>query len=69
VQKTAEPIEMQFGTLSRVGPGKHVLDGMHNGATCRIRLSGPCVAAMRTYVKLLWPLVFSSELTGRDWAL
>jgi len=26
--KTAEPIEMQFGILSRVGPGNHVLDGV-----------------------------------------
>ena len=25
--KTAEPIEMQFGLRTRVGPGNHVLDG------------------------------------------
>jgi len=25
--KTAEPIEMPFGTWTRVGPGKNVLDG------------------------------------------
>jgi len=27
------------------------------GATWQIRLNRPCVAAMRPYVKLLWPLV------------
>jgi len=31
--------------------------GVHIGATWRIRLDRPCVAAMRPYVKLLWPLV------------
>jgi len=31
--------------------------GVHVGATWRIRLNRPCAAAMRTYVKLLWPLV------------
>ena len=25
--KTAEPIEIQFGSGTRVGPGNHVLDG------------------------------------------
>jgi len=32
--------------------------GGHIGATWRIRLNCPCAAAMRSYVKLLWPLVF-----------
>jgi len=31
--------------------------GVHIGATWRIRLNRPCAAAMRPYVKLLWPLV------------
>jgi len=31
--------------------------GVHIGATWRIRRNRPCVAAMRLYVKLLWPLV------------
>jgi len=31
--KTAEPIEMPFGVWSRMGPVKHVLDGVHVGAT------------------------------------
>jgi len=30
--QTAEPIEMPFGTWTRVGPRKRVLDGMHIGA-------------------------------------
>jgi len=34
-----------------------VLDGVHIGATWRIRLNRPCAPAMRPYVKLLWPLV------------
>jgi len=34
-----------------------VLDDVHIGATWWIRLNRPCVAAMRPYVKLLWPLV------------
>jgi len=35
--KTAEPIEMPFVMWSRVGHRKHVLDGLHIGATwfCR----------------------------------
>jgi len=33
------------------------LYGVHIGATWRIRLNCPCAAAMRPYVKLLWPLV------------
>ena len=34
--------------------------GMHIGVTWRIRLNRPCAAAMRLYIKLLWPLVLSS---------
>jgi len=30
---------------------------VHIDATWRIRLNHPCAAAMRPYVKLLWPLV------------
>jgi len=40
-----------------VGPRKHVLDGVQIGATWRIPLNCPCAAAMRPYVKLLWPPV------------
>jgi len=31
--------------------------GVHTGATWRIWPHRPCAAAMRPYVKLLWPLV------------
>ena len=47
--KTAEPIDMVFELWTRVGPKKHALDGMHIGATWRIRLNRPCVAAMRPF--------------------
>ena len=33
-------------------------DGVHIGATWRIRLKRPFEAAMRPFIKLLWPLVF-----------
>jgi len=32
----AEPIEMSFEMWTRVGPRKHVLDGVHLGATWQI---------------------------------
>jgi len=54
--KTAEPIEMAFGIWTRVSLGKHVLGGVHTGATWRIPLNRPCATAMRPAVKLLWPL-------------
>jgi len=54
--ETAVPVEMKFVTLSQVGPGNHVLDGVHIGASWRIRLNRPCAAAMWPYVKLLRPL-------------
>ena len=47
--KTAEPIEMPFGMWTRVGARKHVLDGVHSGATWRILLNRPCVVAMRPF--------------------
>jgi len=37
--KTAEPIEMLFGVWTRMGPRKHVLDGVHISATWQIRLN------------------------------
>jgi len=37
--------------------GSIVLDGVHIGATRRTRLNRLCAAAMRPFVKLLWPLV------------
>ena len=35
--------------------------GVHIDATWRIWLNRPCAAAMRPYVKLLWPLVILKE--------
>jgi len=34
---------------------------VHMCATWRIRLNPPCVAAMRPYVKLLWPLAINKN--------
>jgi len=63
--KTAEPIDLPFGLWTQVGWRKHNFNCIrqvapcgHIGATWRIRLNRPSVAAMRSYVKLLWPLVF-----------
>jgi len=44
----AEPMLFGMWTDS-VGPRKHVLDGMHIGATWRMRLNRPCAAAMRPF--------------------
>jgi len=50
--KTAETIEMRVD-LKSGGFRKQELGGVHTGATWRIPLNGPCVAAMRPVVKLL----------------
>ena len=44
--KMDEPIKMPFGLRIHVGPRNHVLGGVHTGATWRIPLNHPCVAAM-----------------------
>jgi len=53
---------MPFGLCTRVGPRNHAgtMMGVHTGDTWRMRLKRPCAAAMRPYVKLLWPLVYST---------
>jgi len=43
--------------------------GVNIGATWRIRWKRPCAAAMRPYVKLLWPLVIFSSTWVRCVAL
>jgi len=49
---------MPFGMRTRVDrPNKALLNGVHIGATWRIRLNRTCADAMRPYVKLLWPLI------------
>jgi len=47
-----------FRLCTLVGRRKHVLNGVHSGATWRIQLNRPCAAAMRPVVKLLWPFVY-----------
>ena len=44
--KLAEPIEMLFGLWTRLGRRKHVLRGVHTGATWRIPSNRPCAASM-----------------------
>jgi len=74
--KTAEPIQMPFGTWTRVSARNHVLDGgahWHHLANtsepsaCGGNASGP-------YVQLLWPLVVAEDVPisacskgGLDW--
>ena len=57
--KTAEPIEVPFGVLTRVTHGSMCQIGVHIGSTWRIRLNCSCsgqpneVSEMWPYVKLL----------------
>jgi len=50
--KTAEPVEMPFGLWAE-SPRNRVLGGVHTGATRRIPLNRPSVAAMWPVIKLL----------------
>jgi len=67
VKKTAEPIDLPFGLWTLVGRRRtssvifaswclcaHM--GGHIGASWRIRSNRPSATAMRSYVKLVWPL-------------
>ena len=51
--ETAEPIEMPFWLWTQVGPRKHVLGGVHTGATWRIPLNRPRAAAILLLLLLL----------------
>jgi len=53
----AVPIEMQFATLSRVGPGNHVLDGSAHWRNLANTIEPSVCGSMRLYVKLLSSLV------------
>jgi len=64
----AEEIDLLFGLWTWVGRRKHKFNrirqmapmcphGRHIDATWQMRLNGLSAAAMRSYVKLLWPLV------------
>jgi len=48
ILKTTQPGQQWYGA-----DADWVLDGVHIGATWRIRLNRQCAAAMRPYVKLL----------------
>jgi len=50
--KMAEPTDMSFRLWTRLGPRKHVLGGVHSGATWRIQLNSPCAAAMRPFCQI-----------------
>ena len=47
---------LHIGDVAMVTIFWHSVYGVHTGATWRIWLKRPCVAAMRPYLKLLWPL-------------
>jgi len=74
VQKTAEMIDLPFGLRTWVGRRKHKFShickvtpmcphGRLIGATWQIWLNRLSAAAMRPYVKLLWPLVSMLSIT------
>jgi len=50
------------GLSTWMGSRKHVLGGMHTGATWQIPLNCPCDAAMQPVIKLLWSLVINRLL-------
>ena len=54
--KTADPIKMPSGGEAVPCAPRNQME-IHIGATGRIRLNNSCAAAMRRYLKLLWPFV------------
>jgi len=50
--KTAELIKMPFGLWTRMGPRKHVLDGVHIGATWQLRLNRPRATSVRPFCQV-----------------
>jgi len=63
--KPAEPIEMPFRLWTRVGPRKHVLDGVHIDVTWRIHWTVHVRRRCGFFVKLLWPLVLTATVFCR----
>jgi len=61
---------MPFRFWTWVGPRKHVFDGMHIGATWRIRLNHPCAAVMHPLCQITlttcWRLFSAFDRVG--WA-
>ena len=60
----AEPIEMPFWLWTCVGQRKHVLGGVHTGATWRIPLNRPCAAAMRPFCQITLTTCYSYGLAS-----
>jgi len=72
--KTAEPSGLPFGLWTWVGRRRHEFSRIHqvapmypHGTTWRIQLNRPSVATMRSYVKLLWPLVCGTDSPRLSW--
>jgi len=51
--KTAQPIDMPFGELTRMDPRNHVLDGGQDRTNPSAAAMGD-KSAMRPFAKLLW---------------
>ena len=64
--KTAEPIEIPFGLWTQVGQRKHVLGGVHAGASWRMPLNRPCAAAMRPACQITLITCFISLQNYRE---
>ena len=58
--KASQQGQHQYGADANWG----VLDEMHIGATCQIRLKHRCVALMQPYVKLFWPRFTCTKLVS-----
>jgi len=69
--KTAESIEMLFGLWTRVGSRKHVLGGLHIGATWWIWLAyvWRWCSLLSNYVDHLFTLHVQNILTSLLWQL
>jgi len=50
--KMVEPLEISFRLWTRVGAKKHVLGGVHSGATWRIPLNGTYAAIYKQIVNI-----------------
>jgi len=74
--ETAEPIDLPFELWIRVGQRKHEFSRIHQMAPiCTIsvvkhwwwiRLSHPSAAVIRSYVKLLWPLIIGCPCLSKS---
>ena len=60
--KTAEPIEMPFGGLNRVGSSNNESDVVRSRSDESIRIRQGWQSAMRPFVKIRWALVYSCHV-------